>query len=121
MAMMVMCIFIKREVSRMKFVIKFSCVWVVSNLVFCPSLLGNSSIPGEAASGPIAIVGGTLYPVTSPPIEHGTLLIRDGKIAAIGKDVEIPIEASRVDVSGMSVYPGLFNSDGRLGLVRVDS
>ncbi|MDA7657820.1 amidohydrolase family protein [Verrucomicrobia bacterium] len=101
----------------MKFVIKFSCVWVVSNLVFCPSLLGNSSIPGEAASGPIAIVGGTLYPVTSPPIEHGTLLIRDGKIAAIGKDVEIPIEASRVDVSGMSVYPGLFNSDGRLGLV----
>lgn len=119
--MMVMCIFIKREASRMKFVIKFSCVWIVSSLVFCPSLLGNSSIPAKATSGPIAIVGGTLYPVTSPPIENGTLLIREGKIAAIGKDVDIPIEATRVDVSGMSVYPGLFNSDGRLGLVEVNS
>ena len=121
MAMMAMCIFIKREALRMKFVIKISYVWIVGSLVICSSVLGNSSIPAEAISDPIAIVGGTLYPVTSPPIENGTLLIRGGKIVAIGKEVDIPIEATRVDVAGMSIYPGLFNSDGRLGLVEINS
>ena len=35
----------------------------------------------------IAITGGTVYPVSGPKIEHGTVIIRDGKIAAVGANV----------------------------------
>ena len=41
----------------------------------------------------IAITGGKVYPVSGPPIENGTVLIRDGKIVAVGKNIAIPADA----------------------------
>ena len=38
----------------------------------------------------IAITGGKVYPVSGPPIENGTVLIRDGKIVAVGANVAVP-------------------------------
>ena len=105
----------------MKLLIGISHVWMFCSVVYCPSLFGNSAIPGEESAVPIAIVGGTIYPITSPPIENGTLLIRGGEIVGLGTEVDIPREATSVDASGMSVYPGLFNSDGLLGLVEINA
>ncbi len=64
----------------------------------------------------IAITGGKVYPVSGPPIEHGTVLIRDGKIAAVGRDIAIPSDAKRVDATGKWVTPGLVNAYTNLGL-----
>ncbi len=63
----------------------------------------------------IAITGGKVYPVSGPPIEGGTVLIRNGKIAAVGKNVAIPSDAQRVDATGKWVTPGLVNSYTNLG------
>ncbi len=67
----------------------------------------------------VAITGGKVYPVSGPPIENGTVLIRDGTIAAVGSNVSIPQGAQRVDASGKWVTPGLVNSATSLGLVEV--
>lgn len=67
----------------------------------------------------VAITGGKVYPVSGPPIENGTVLIRDGKIAAVGANVTIPQGAQRVDATGKWVTPGLVNSATSLGLVEV--
>ena len=67
----------------------------------------------------IAITGGTVYPVSGPAIEHGTVLIRDGRIAAVGADVPIPADAQRVDASGKIVTPGLVNAATELGVVDI--
>lgn len=67
----------------------------------------------------VAITGGKVYPVSGPPIENGTVLIRDGKIAAVGTNVTIPQGAQRVDATGKWVTPGLVNSATSLGLVEV--
>lgn len=75
-------------------------------------------VPALAAQT-IAITGGKVYPVSGPPIENGTVLIRDGKIAAVGSNVTIPQGAQRVDASGKWVTPGLVNSATALGLVEV--
>jgi hypothetical protein len=59
-----------------------------------------------AASGQaqtIAITGGRVYPVSGPAIERGTVVIRDGRIAAVGANVEIPADAQRVDATGKIV------------------
>lgn len=76
------------------------------------------SVPSAAAQT-IAITGGKVYPVSGPPIENGTVLIRDGKIAAVGAGISIPQGAQRVDATGKWVTPGLVNSATKLGLVEV--
>lgn len=72
-----------------------------------------------ASAQTIAITGGRVYPVSSSPIENGTVLIRDGKIVAVGANVTIPADARRIDAAGKWVTPGLINSSTRLGLIEV--
>jgi imidazolonepropionase-like amidohydrolase len=77
------------------------------------------SAASALAAQTVAITGGKVYPVSGPPIENGTVLIRDGKIAAVGSNVTIPQGAQRIDASGKWVTPGLVNSATSLGLVEV--
>lgn len=76
--------------------------------------------PGSTpATQTIAITGGKVYPVSGPPIESGTVLIRDGKIVAVGASVTVPSDAEKVDASGKWVTPGLVDAETQLGLVEV--
>ena len=72
-----------------------------------------------AAAQTVAITGGTVYPVSGPKIENGTVLIRDGRIAAVGANVAVPAGAQRVDATGKWVTPGLVNAATQLGVVEV--
>jgi imidazolonepropionase-like amidohydrolase len=67
------------------------------------------------APGVYAITGGTLHPVSGPPIANGTLVIRDGLIEAAGANASIPADAAIVDAAGAHVYPGLFDAQTSLG------
>ncbi|HSD32018.1 MAG TPA: amidohydrolase family protein [Gemmatimonadales bacterium] len=69
----------------------------------------------------IAITGGTVYTVSGPKIEHATVLIRDGRIAAIGTNVTVPAEATRIDATGKWITPGLIDGAGQMGLVEIGS
>ena len=69
-----------------------------------------------ASAQTIAITGGTVFPVSGPKIENGTVLIRDGKIVAVGSAVAIPADAQQVDARGKWVTPGFINSATTLGL-----
>lgn len=62
----------------------------------------------------LAIKAGTIMPVTSDPIENGVILIREGKIAAVGKDLEIPDGAETIDVRGKFVVPGFIDASTHL-------
>ncbi len=73
--------------------------------------------------GVIAITGGKLLTVTHGVIENGVVLIEGGKIAAVGTaaSVKVPKGATIVDAKGMTVYPGLIDSETRLGLSEIGS
>jgi imidazolonepropionase-like amidohydrolase len=64
----------------------------------------------------IAITGGTVYPVSGPKIPGGTVVLRDGRIIAVGANVTIPDGATRVDAAGRWVTPGLIHLRTTLGL-----
>lgn len=66
----------------------------------------------------VAIVNAYIVPVAGDPIENGTVLIQDGKIAAVGPDadVEIPDGVRTVDASGKWVLPGFIESHGHVGI-----
>ena len=67
----------------------------------------------------IAITGGTVYPVTGPKIENATVIIRDGRIAAVGANVAVPTGATRIDAAGKVVTPGLIDGAGQMGLREI--
>ena len=70
---------------------------------------------GAPESGVTAITGGLVHPVSSPPIPNGVVLIRDGKIEAVGADLEVPAGADIVDATGMSVIPGIIETHSHTG------
>ena len=74
---------------------------------------------GAMEAQTIAIVGGRVLPVSGPPIDGGTVLIRDGRITAVGRDIAIPEGAERIDASGKWVTPGIINPATQLGLIEV--
>ncbi len=78
-------------------------------------------LPASLAAQTIAIVGGKVFPVSSAPVENATVVIVDGKIAAVGADVPIPAGAQRIDARGKWITPGLMCSATTLGLVEVDA
>lgn len=80
-----------------------------------------ASPPRPAPGSVVALVGATVYPITSAPIERGIVLVRDGVIAEVGRDVAIPPEATRVDLTGASLYPGFVSAHTILGLTEIGS
>ena len=69
----------------------------------------------------IAITGGTVYPVSGPKIEHGTVVVRDGKIVAVGANVSVPAGAQTIDATGKWVTPGLINAATQMGVEEVQA
>lgn len=69
----------------------------------------------------IAITGGTVYPVSGPAIQNATVVITNGRITAVGRDVAVPPGATTIDAAGRWVTPGLFDAASTLGLTQVGS
>ncbi|MFF4194961.1 amidohydrolase [Nonomuraea sp. NPDC001831] len=64
----------------------------------------------------LAIINGYVVPVDGDPIEGGTVLVGDGKIVAVGRDVTVPESATVVDAAGGWVLPGFVEAHGHLGV-----
>lgn len=62
-----------------------------------------------------AITNARIVPVAGPAIEKGTIVIRDGIIAAVGANVAVPADARVVDGTGHTVYPGLIDAYASVG------
>jgi imidazolonepropionase-like amidohydrolase len=68
------------------------------------------------AHNDVVIKGATLLTVTHGRIENGSVYIHDGKIAAIGKTVNAPANATVIDATGKWVMPGIIDSHSHIAL-----
>ena len=75
-------------------------------------------VPVPQGAGLVAITNARLHPVTSPTIERGTIVIRDGRIEALGANVQVPAGATIIDAEGGDVYPGWINAATTIGLAE---
>src|ERR1700722_8896819 len=71
----------------------------------------------------LVLKGGKLLTVSHGVIENGVLVMSAGKISALGASgsVAIPKNAQVIDVTGMTVYPGLIDSESYLGLTEISA
>jgi imidazolonepropionase-like amidohydrolase len=80
----------------------------------------KSGQTGRMGSGPLlAITNARVMPVDGPVIDRGTVLIQDGKVAAVGADVAVPAGATVIDGAGKVVTPGFIESNTNLGIVEI--
>ncbi len=85
---------------------------------FLLCLLVLAMMPAAIAEEPavFAVTNARIVPVSGPPIENGTVVIRNGIIEAVGVDITVPGDARIIDATGMTVYPGLIDALSDIGL-----
>ena len=94
----------------------FVALVVLAAFAFQPSL---AQAPG--GSGAIALTGARIIDGTGrAPLQQGTIIINNGRIEAVGTPdaVKIPPGATRVDLSGKTVIPGLISAHSHLNVEK---
>lgn len=80
---------------------------------------GGSDQNITGTPGTFAITDATIVTVSGATILNGTVVIKDGKIAAVGQNVSVPSGAIRIDGKGLSVYPGMIDAGTNMGLLEI--
>jgi len=95
------------------------CSLLLTFLLLTATVASAQKTPGR--DGTFALTNARIVTVTNGTIDNGTLVIEDGRIAAVGADVAVPADAEVIDCTDLSIYPGLIDSGTQLGLVEVGS
>ncbi len=98
---------------------------IVLNLLFfffiIPAFAQDDIYPAPKQSGTTVITNATVHVGNGQVLENTSIVITDGKIAAVGSNATAPAGATTVNAQGRHVYPGLILSNSNLGLVEVPS
>lgn len=90
--------------------------------VLVASPLGAQMTPGAPKPASAYVIrNATIVPVTGPRITNGSIVIQNGRIAAVGASVAMPAGATVIDGTGLFAYPGLINSGTYIGLDEIGS
>jgi imidazolonepropionase-like amidohydrolase len=96
---------------------RFLVLVFVAPALFAQSVILNN--PGT--KGSFAIRNATIYPITAVPLANSTIVFSGGVIRSIGTDASIPSDATVIDGTGLSVFPGLLDSATTIGLTEISS
>ncbi|MFH1573845.1 MAG: amidohydrolase family protein [Acidobacteriota bacterium] len=89
---------------------------LIAPAIVLPTAAASAESDPGAAGKVLALTGARILTVTGGEIRSGTVLLKDGKILAVGAEVQVPPEAELVDVTGCIITPGLVDSHSHLGL-----
>jgi imidazolonepropionase-like amidohydrolase len=87
-------------------------IFVISSLLFLYTFTYTSGAEN------IAIKAGNILPINDSAIEHGTILIKDGKIEALGRDIVIPSDTRVIDAKDKFIMPGFIDAQSRLYVIE---
>ena len=99
---------------------KIFLVLISVGTMFCAQAQPNVR-PAAVQKAPIVIKNATIHTGDGAVIENGIIVIENGKITAVGKDVKIPAGAEVTDAGGKQVYPGLVLPTSNLGLIEISA
>ena len=88
----------------------------VTTLVLVMTTVGAAPTRAQAPTPATAIRNATILTVTRGTIEKGTIVIRNGKIAAVGVDVDVPRGATEIDATGLYVMPGIIDAHSHIAI-----
>lgn len=83
--------------------------------------MASDQVPGAKQKNPLLIKNATVHTVSQGTLPSTSILVKDGKIAEVGANIQPPENTEVIDASGQHVYPGLIDSFSAIGLVEIDS
>jgi len=89
----------------------------IKRIIVFTSLFLQVLSAGAFGAEQVAIQAGTILPISGGPIENGTILIKDGKIAALGQNVAVATDVRTINASDKFVIPGLIDAQSRLFVI----
>jgi hypothetical protein len=90
-----------------------------AGVVAPPSIGAQIGVQRERnAPSVYAITNAKIVTVAGPAIDRGTIVVRNGVIAAVGASVAVPGDARVIDGNGLTVYPGLIDANSSIGIAR---
>ena len=88
----------------------------VTVLLAVPATLADDTTPQQGirdnTPNVIAFTGARIVVSPGKVFDDATLLVRDGRVAAVGQGVETPADAVVLDASGLTIYPGVVDRNG---------
>ena len=102
--------------------------WCLTLLLSVIAIGASSSVDAQndgseqnqtGRAGTFAIVGARVVTVSGATIENGTVVIQNGKIAAVGSGIAVPAGAEKIDGKGLSVFPGMIDAGTKIGLSEI--
>jgi len=101
---------------------KFQVIVSMGTLMVLAAFSFHSLRAQATAGGTVAMTGARVIDGTgAQPIEKATIVISNGRIEAVGAKVKIPAGATRIDMSGKTIMPGIINAHGHLSFKFDDS
>jgi imidazolonepropionase-like amidohydrolase len=88
-------------------------------LLLAPLALATPHLHAQAPSkGTWVLQDARVVPVSGPALEHGTVIVRDGLIEAVGANLPAPKDGWVIDCKGLTIYPGLIDGLSNWGLTN---
>jgi imidazolonepropionase-like amidohydrolase len=93
---------------------------MMKKIFFTLSILSASLLLYSQDRGTILIKNGTVITITKGNLEQTDVLIRDGKIAQVGKNLSASPEIRTIDATGLFVMPGIIDAHSHAGIDAVN-
>ena len=90
----------------------------IVTLLALTAIAVNAQSP-KAKYGTFALTNATIETITKGTIANGTVVISNGKITAVGTNVQVPAGAEVVNCNGMKIYPGMIDCGTKVGLLEI--
>jgi len=74
-----------------------------------------------AAEDSFVLRGATVHTMAGPEIQNGTVVVRNGKIIGVGRNLAVPKDLKVIDGKGLQVYPGMIDAGTEVGLIEINS
>src|SRR5947207_6049090 len=95
---------------------RYYSVLLVLLIAFFPAPSVSNATPPADVSPVIFIQNATVLTISHGTIEHGSILIKDGKIAEVGASVKAPKDAQVIDAAGQFVMPGIIDCHSHIAV-----
>ena len=110
----------KFKVQSSKFIFALLLLTAHCSLLTVSAQLSPPSQQNQnGQAGTFLIRNARIVTVSGAPVENGSLLIQNGRIAAVGANVNAPAGAETIDGSGLTVFPGMIDAATNMGLMEI--
>ena len=100
---------------------KVQTIYGVFVALICLVVFAAEAQSPKGKTGVFALTNATIETVTKGTIANGTVVISNGKITAVGTNIQVPAGAEVINCNGMKIYPGMIDAGTRVGLLEVGS